>query len=111
MAKADIAVPTLALLAEQDPQQLQHRAENLRSLEFAADDAAHHGAFRGIKFPVLERLVLDASDQNEEGSLMPYLQSALKEFLFYGGPISDRFLETLQVCYALPVFDPSTYQQ
>ena len=73
MAKDDISVPTLALLAKQDPQQLQHRAESLRSLEFAADDAAHHGAFRGIKFPVLERLVLDASDQNEEESLMPYL--------------------------------------
>ena len=101
MAKADVSVPTLALLAEQDLQQLQHRAESLRSLEFAADDAMHHGAFRGIKFPVLERLVLDASDQNEEEFLMPYLQSALKEFLFYGGPISDRFLETLQVCRCL----------
>ncbi|KAI1655464.1 hypothetical protein F4813DRAFT_391600 [Daldinia decipiens] len=101
MAEDRVSVSTLALLTEQDPQQLQLRAKSLRCLEFAADDSTHHGAFRDIKFPTLERLVLDASDQNEEHLLKPYLQSALKEFIFFGGPISDRFLETLQACISL----------
>ncbi|KAI0846944.1 hypothetical protein F5Y00DRAFT_263966 [Daldinia vernicosa] len=96
MAEDRISVSALALLAEQDPQQLQLRAKSLRSLEFAAGDSTYHAAFRDTKFQTLERLVLDASDQNEEHLLKPYLQYALKAFIFFGGPISDRFLETLQ---------------
>lgn len=105
MAEDRTSVSTLALLAEQDPQQLQHRANSLRSLEFIADDSMYHGVFKDIKFPTLERLALDASSQNEEHLLKPYLQPALKAFIFYGGPISENFLVTLQVCLFL---NPST---
>ncbi|KAI0884570.1 uncharacterized protein GGS22DRAFT_163814 [Annulohypoxylon maeteangense] len=96
MAEDNTSISDLALLAERDPQQFQLRVEGTRSLEFAGDDSVHHVAFRGSKFPALERLVLDASDQNDEDSLKPYLQPALKEFSFFGGPISDAFLKTLQ---------------
>ena len=41
--------------------------------------------------------MLDSSFQNDKKLLEPYLQPALKSFISYGGPISDTFLEKLQV--------------
>jgi hypothetical protein len=96
MAEDSWSVSDLALL-QQDPQQLQLRADKIRHLEFDDDDFTHHALFKHIRFPMLERIVLDASDQNDEKLLEPYLQPALKNFIFYGGPISDTFLEKLQV--------------
>jgi hypothetical protein len=98
MAEDSWSASTLALLAQRDPQQLQLHADNIRRLEFLGDDSKHHGLFKNVRFPTLECIVLDASDQNEEKLLEPYLQPALKEFSFFGGPISDAFLEKLQVC-------------
>ena len=87
---------TLALLAQNDPEQLQLHAKKIRHLEFDGDCHLHE-LFKYISFPMLERVVLDASDQNDEESLEQYLQPTLKAFIFYGGPISDTFLEKLQV--------------
>ena len=87
---------TLALLAQNDPEQLQLHAKNIRHLEFDGDCHLHE-LFKYISFPILERVVLDTSYQNNEESLEPYLQPTLKGFIFYGGPISDTFLEKLQV--------------
>ncbi|KAN0087353.1 hypothetical protein V8E54_001041 [Elaphomyces granulatus] len=81
---------------QEDPQQLQLRADKIRHLEFHWDDAMHHQLFKHIRFPILEHISLDTSDQNDEKSLESYLQPALKNFRFYGGPISDTFLEKLQ---------------
>jgi hypothetical protein len=97
MAEDSWSASTLALLAQRDPQQLQLHADKIRRLEFLDDDCKHHGLFKNVRFPMLECIVLDASDQNEEKLLEPYLQPALKEFFFFGGPISDAFLEKLQV--------------
>ncbi len=98
MAEDSLSISALALLAQEDPQKLQLHADKIRHLEFYGDDAMHHGLFKHIRFPMLERISLDASDQNNEKLLESYLQPALKDFLFYGGPISDTFLEKLQVC-------------
>ncbi|KAI1084545.1 hypothetical protein F5B20DRAFT_522096 [Whalleya microplaca] len=96
MAQDSPTVSTLASIAEREPQNLQLHTDNIRHLEFAGDDSIHHGLFKDSSFPKLEKLVLDASDSNDETSLKPYLQSSLKCLHFYGGPISDVFLETLQ---------------
>jgi hypothetical protein len=98
MAKDSWSGSDLALLAQQGPQQLQLHAEKIRQLELAYDDAVHLVLFKDVRFPMLERVVLDhASDQIDEKLFEPYLQPALKDFIFYGGPISDAFLEKLQV--------------
>ncbi|KAI5865200.1 hypothetical protein GGS23DRAFT_558134 [Durotheca rogersii] len=101
MAETNTSISALALLAEQDPQQLQLRAESLRSLEFAADDSMHDGAFRGVKFPMLERLVLDASDQNEEPASSPHLRILkLKYSVTEQASISPR--ELIHLAQGLP---------
>lgn len=92
-----LPVSALAALAEQDPHQLQLHAEKIRELDFAGDDCKHHKSFKGVSFSKLERVVIDASDENEERWLEPYLQPELKAFIFYGGPISDAFLDKLLV--------------
>jgi hypothetical protein len=73
-------------------------ADKIRHLEFYCDDVVDHGPFKHTRFPMPVRISLDASDQNDEKLLESYLQPALKDFIFYGGPISDTFLEKLQVC-------------
>jgi hypothetical protein len=99
MAEDNLSVSALALLAlVQDPQQLQLQADKIQHLEFAGEDSMHHGLFQHVGFPMLERIVLGDSDQNDEKLLKPYLQPTLKAFIFHGGPISDAFLENLQVC-------------
>jgi hypothetical protein len=98
MAEDSLSVSALALLAQEDPQQLQLHADKIRELLFYADDAVHHGLFKHTRFPMLECIFLDSSDLNDEKILEPYLQPTLREFLFFGGPISDTFLEKLQVC-------------
>ena len=51
---------------------------------------------------MLESISVDTSDLNEEKLVKRYDISnglrILKEFYFFGGPISDTFLEKLQVC-------------
>ncbi|KAI2779418.1 hypothetical protein F4815DRAFT_194222 [Daldinia loculata] len=90
------SISALAEIAESEPQNLQAHADKVVSLEFFADDASHHKLFKDLKFPNLESLWLDASDYNDDASLEPYLQPKLKRFIFYGGPISDSFLDKLQ---------------
>ncbi|KAF3066339.1 hypothetical protein GL218_09169 [Daldinia childiae] len=90
------SISTLAKIAESEPQNLQAHADKVASLEFFGDDASHHTLFKDLKFPNLETLWLDASDHNDDTSLEPYLQPKLKRFIFYGGPISDSFLDKLQ---------------
>ncbi|KAI8965494.1 hypothetical protein F5Y11DRAFT_312483 [Daldinia sp. FL1419] len=91
------AITDLASFAKTEPKNVQAYIDRVTSLEFFADDASHHGLFRGLKFPNLEAIWLDASDDNDSASLEPYLQPKLKRFVFYGGPISDAFLQKLQV--------------
>jgi len=97
MTEENLSVTALIDLAEQDSQQLQLHADKIRQLEFIGDDCMHHRLFKDVIFSKLERVVIDASDENEERLLEQYLQPALRAFLFYGGPISDTFLEKLQV--------------
>ena len=96
MAEARTLVPTLVALAEQGHQNLESYASQVRVLEFAGDDCDKHELFQDIDFSNLERVEIDASDKNEEHLLTPYLQPSLKAFFFYGGPISDNFLDKLQ---------------
>jgi hypothetical protein len=98
MPEVSFSVSGLAWLAVQCPQQLQLRADKIRHLRFSGSNSRYHRLFTRVRFPVLERVVLDASDENDEKLLEPYLQPALKAFIFYGGLISDAFLEKLQVC-------------
>ncbi|KAI0098471.1 hypothetical protein F4814DRAFT_123583 [Daldinia grandis] len=95
MSGENPSISALAEIAENEPQNLQAHATKVVSLEFFADDASHHKLFKDLKFPNLETLWLDASDYNDDASLEPYLQPKLKRFIFYGGPISDSFLDQL----------------
>ncbi|KAI1371606.1 hypothetical protein F4677DRAFT_304878 [Hypoxylon crocopeplum] len=90
------SVSALAVIAEREPQSLQLHADKVIHLEFFAEDSVHHKLFRNLRFPNLESLELDASDDNDDAALEPYLQPQLNCLLFYGGPISDAFLEKLQ---------------
>ncbi|OTA89373.1 hypothetical protein M434DRAFT_14587 [Hypoxylon sp. CO27-5] len=90
------SISALANIAEQEPQNIQFYLDKIVHLQFFGDDAIYHELFRGLKFPNLEVLSLDANDLNNDESLEPYLQPKLKSFRFYGGPISDVFLEKLQ---------------
>ncbi|KAK6952590.1 hypothetical protein Daesc_004880 [Daldinia eschscholtzii] len=89
-------ISTLANIAENEPQNLQAYADEVVHLEFFGDDSSHHKLFKDLRFSNLETLWLDASDHNDDASLDPYLQSKLRRFIFYGGPISDVFLDKLQ---------------
>ncbi|KAI0836226.1 hypothetical protein F5Y06DRAFT_112358 [Hypoxylon sp. FL0890] len=90
------SVSALATIAEQEPQDLQSYLDKVVHLQFFADDAIYHEIFRGHTFPNLETISLDANELNNDESLEPYLRPKLKRFRFYGGPISDAFLEKLQ---------------
>ncbi|KAI1135522.1 hypothetical protein F5Y05DRAFT_174211 [Hypoxylon sp. FL0543] len=90
------SVSALANIAKQESQNLQFHLDKVVHLEFFADDATYHEAFKGHKFPNLEFLSLDANELNNDESLEPYLQPKLKSLRFYGGPISDAFLEKLE---------------
>jgi hypothetical protein len=59
MTKDSWSASDLALLAQQGPQQLQLHAEKIRRLEFSFDDAAHLVLLKDVRFPMLERVVLD----------------------------------------------------
>ncbi|KAI0845373.1 hypothetical protein F5Y00DRAFT_170074 [Daldinia vernicosa] len=96
MSDENPSISALAEIAQSEPQNLQAHANKIVSLEFFADDASHHKLFKDLKFPNLENLWLDASDYNEGAHLEQYLQPKLKRFIFYGGPISDSFLDKLQ---------------
>jgi hypothetical protein len=89
-----------AITVQNDAKRLQLYADGIRSLEFSGEDCNHHRLFRDVKFPKLERISIDASEENEGSLLEPYLQPNLKVFEFYGGRISDDFLEKLQVSSA-----------
>jgi hypothetical protein len=99
MAEDSLSIYALAVLAQEDPQKLQLHADKIRHLEFHGDDAMYYGLFKHTRFPMLECISLDASNQKfDEKLLESYLQPALKIFHFHRGPISDTFLEKLQVC-------------
>ncbi|KAI1411604.1 hypothetical protein F5Y13DRAFT_56390 [Hypoxylon sp. FL1857] len=90
------SVSALADIAEKEPQNLQNYVDQIVHLQFLCDDAIYHKIFERLRFPDLEVLSLDANDLNNDKSLESYLQPKLKRFRFYGGPISDAFLEKLQ---------------
>ncbi|KAI1463515.1 uncharacterized protein F4812DRAFT_241838 [Daldinia caldariorum] len=96
MSDEKLSVSALASIAENEPQILQTYADRVVNLEFIANESAHHKLFKNLSFPNLETLWLDASDHNDDASLGPYLQPKLKRFIFYGGPISDVFLDKMQ---------------
>lgn len=92
------SISTLVGLAVQnDTKGLQLYADCVRFLDFLGDDCKHHRLFKDVAFPKLEHVSIDSSDGNEGALLEPYLQPSLKIFQFYGGSISDSFLEKLQV--------------
>ena len=97
MLDDNLSVTALAAIAEQDPAQLQHHANKIRELDIAGDECIHQRLFKDVTFPVLERVAIDSWDGNEDRLLEPYLQSNLKSFRFFGGPITDGFLQKLQV--------------
>jgi hypothetical protein len=99
-------ISAVARLAQEDPQKLQLHADKIRDLAFYGDDDIHHGIFKHIRFPMLEHISFDSSDLNDEKSLEPYLQPTLKDFHFFGGPISDTFLEKLQVWMHIVLYHP-----
>ncbi|KAI1802528.1 hypothetical protein F4811DRAFT_563183 [Daldinia bambusicola] len=101
MSDEKLTISTLISIAENEPQSLQTYADKAVNLDFFANDSAHHKLFKNVSFPNLETLCLDASDHNDEASLGPYLQPKLKRFFFYGGPISDVFLEKLRAACPL----------
>jgi hypothetical protein len=88
---------TPSALLEYGPEQLQQQADSTRHLEILVDDCKHHALFHGVQFRQLESVSIDASEDNNNARLLePYLQPSLKSFQFYGGMLSDGFLEKLR---------------
>ena len=93
--------PVSAFVSLQDKSRIGLYTSKVESLDFAGDDCQHHALFIGASFPRLAGITIDASDENHEKVLLQYLQSQLRRFDFFGGPISDAFLIEIQVrrCY------------
>ncbi|KAH8653536.1 hypothetical protein BX600DRAFT_471131 [Xylariales sp. PMI_506] len=86
--------PSEALTAIQDQHRLQLYASKVGTLAFNGPQSEFHERLKGVHFPSLKSISID-SYHPDDGKLYlrQYLHPSLEEFMFYGGPLDEDFLD------------------
>ncbi|OLL22418.1 hypothetical protein NEOLI_001765 [Neolecta irregularis DAH-3] len=88
--------PPIPALLQIEKNERQKFADFTEELSFNGDDECHANVYQqlgSLKWPKLERLAFDASDENTSERIAKFIVPGLKRLEIYGGPIDDSFLK------------------
>jgi len=88
--------PPISALLRIEENKRQKFADFTEELSFNGDDECHAKVYQqlgSLKWPKLERLSFDASDENIPERIAKFITPGLKKLAIYGGPIDDMFLK------------------